>query len=231
MKCQICQKNNASIHIKEFVNGQQKSLNICAECAALNSQGNDLFEGFNIAELFMDISKGNKSANKKENGNSEVIPLGEEQLKQINEFASSIFGQYNDDDSDNTTSDQNKDSLNDDIEEIMAILDDVQCQNCHWKLSQFKIHCQLGCDKCYDSFRKVIRESLSEVNAHFQHVGKKPKHYSVSDEYDDCLQQNKKIIMNQISCLQLKMEKYVKLEDYEAAAILRDEIINLQSKI
>lgn len=42
MKCQICGKDNATIHIREIRNGEKKSYYICEECAAKNGKSFDL---------------------------------------------------------------------------------------------------------------------------------------------------------------------------------------------
>ena len=229
MLCQICHKNTATIHIKEFVNGQQKSLNICAECAAVNSHDNDLFAGFNIAELFMDIGNGNKIVGKKDNGNPEIIPLGEEHLKQINDFTNNLFSKKVEND-DSVTNDSVKQHA-DEVDEIMAILDDIECENCHWKLSKFKVQRQLGCEKCYDSFRKVIDESLNDMHLCCEHLGKSPKSVKNLANNEKMTSYERNAILTHISKLQIKMGKYVKLEDYEAAAVIRDEIKKLKNKL
>lgn len=40
MKCQKCQKNEATTHIKRVINGQFEEYNLCAECAAEMGYGN-----------------------------------------------------------------------------------------------------------------------------------------------------------------------------------------------
>ncbi len=48
MKCDICNKRESTIHIKEIVNGEKKnSLNICLKCAAKR--------GFNLLDNNIDI--------------------------------------------------------------------------------------------------------------------------------------------------------------------------------
>jgi len=56
MICSICNKNPATIHIQEIINGEKKSLHICAECAAHKSQNDPLFQGFNLAEMLYNLS-------------------------------------------------------------------------------------------------------------------------------------------------------------------------------
>lgn len=55
MQCNICNKNDATIHIQEVINGAKKSLHICQGCAdnkGLNVAG---LNGINLAELFKSV--------------------------------------------------------------------------------------------------------------------------------------------------------------------------------
>ncbi len=56
MICEICNKNPATIHIQEIINGQKKVLHICADCASKKSTENPLLQGFNVAEMLYNLS-------------------------------------------------------------------------------------------------------------------------------------------------------------------------------
>ncbi|MBN1863661.1 MAG: UvrB/UvrC motif-containing protein [Victivallales bacterium] len=56
MKCEICNKNDATIHIQEIMNGVKKHLNICPECAAKKELLEADFKGFNLAEILYNLS-------------------------------------------------------------------------------------------------------------------------------------------------------------------------------
>lgn len=56
MLCNICNKNPATIHIQEIINGEKKSLHICGECAAKKSQNDPVLQGFNLAEMLYNLS-------------------------------------------------------------------------------------------------------------------------------------------------------------------------------
>ena len=45
MKCQKCQKNEATTHIKRVINGEFEEYNLCSDCAKEMGYGN-LFQGF-----------------------------------------------------------------------------------------------------------------------------------------------------------------------------------------
>ncbi len=56
MKCEICNKKDATIHIQEIMNGIKKHLNICPECAAKKELLESDFKGFNLAEILYNLS-------------------------------------------------------------------------------------------------------------------------------------------------------------------------------
>ncbi len=57
MLCHICHQNPATIHIQEFINGEKKTLHICAKCAAAKASGDSALNPFNLAELIYNISE------------------------------------------------------------------------------------------------------------------------------------------------------------------------------
>ena len=57
MLCEICHKNEATIHIQEIIGGQKKSMHLCSSCAAAKQQGEGLgFDPFNLAGLLYKLS-------------------------------------------------------------------------------------------------------------------------------------------------------------------------------
>lgn len=56
MKCDICHKNDATIHIQEIMNGKKKNLNICAGCASEKNLAESDIEGFNLSEILYNLS-------------------------------------------------------------------------------------------------------------------------------------------------------------------------------
>ncbi len=79
MLCKICNKNPATIHIQEIVNGEKKTLHICAGCAAQKSKEDPVLNGFNLAEMLYSLSgqmgaqEGDKQEQPKDG--EEVLPL------------------------------------------------------------------------------------------------------------------------------------------------------------
>lgn len=58
MLCDICKKNEATIHIQEITNGQKKGLHLCGGCASEKAKNNPVLNisGFNLAEMLYNIS-------------------------------------------------------------------------------------------------------------------------------------------------------------------------------
>ncbi len=58
MLCDICHNNEATIHIKEIVGGEKKSLNLCSSCAAEHEKTAGInFGSFNLAEMLFNLEK------------------------------------------------------------------------------------------------------------------------------------------------------------------------------
>ncbi len=57
MLCEICNKNEATIHIQEIVGGKKKSMHLCSSCAAAKHGADGLDLGpFNLAGLLYKLS-------------------------------------------------------------------------------------------------------------------------------------------------------------------------------
>ena len=59
MLCDICKKNEATIHIQEIINNSKKAMHLCSECAMKKSQNDPSFDlgGFNLAEMLYNIAE------------------------------------------------------------------------------------------------------------------------------------------------------------------------------
>ncbi|SHK75139.1 Protein-arginine kinase activator protein McsA [Clostridium cavendishii DSM 21758] len=87
------------------------------------------------------------------------------------------------------------------------------CERCKMTYSDFKKTGLLGCSSCYSSFSNTIKPVIKRVQGDLEHVGKIPKKAG-------------KEIIEKKRLLKLKEELQVAIlaEEYEKAAILRDEI-------
>lgn len=108
--------------------------------------------------------------------------------------------------------------LNNYIDCINGIIEaeELICVNCGMEYKNFEEHKLLGCEKCYESFKKNIDFLLDSKEANVKHIGKQPKR-----------------IKNKLKKLEiLKLEEKLKInilkEEYENAIITKEKIHDLK---
>lgn len=98
------------------------------------------------------------------------------------------------------------------------------CPQCGTTLRQIAEQCRLGCSHCYVEFQKNLEPLLDKCHeGKTRHVGKRPKSRSKHDAI--------KLLENNVTALEARMAKAVNKEDYETAALLRDQIRMLRKKM
>ena len=77
MLCDNCKKNEATVHIKEFHNGQCETHHLCAECASKKEQQGDFGSlGFKLSEILFNPEKLEKFIHEKpENAEPDSIAV------------------------------------------------------------------------------------------------------------------------------------------------------------
>ena len=90
---------------------------------------------------------------------------------------------------------------------------EVVCKKCGLTYSQFKKSGQLGCNECYDSFTESLKPLIKRMQGDLEHIGKIPKKTG-----------NKFIELKRINRLKQELQRCIECEDYEKAAVIRDEI-------
>ena len=111
------------------------------------------------------------------------------------------------------------------LTDILSPLDVLQktagltCSNCGMSYADFSKKGRLGCEKCYESFKKVLIPLIKRVQRSGAHLGKRP--LLPRDE--------KGKNRTRLYKLQKQLIKAVEDESYEEAARLRDEIKKLES--
>lgn len=94
---------------------------------------------------------------------------------------------------------------------------DLRCQSCGLTLSDFRNHGLLGCGECYQYFQNNLEPLFKRVHGSVAHTGKVPRRtggiFRVKKEIDQ---------------LRNELQQAINNEEYEKAAILRDEIRRLQ---
>ena len=95
---------------------------------------------------------------------------------------------------------------------------EICCSNCGITAEEFKRTGLVGCEQCYKTFRSIVNPIIQRVQGKTEHKGKFPKKVGIE------LINKKKIVK-----LKEELQKAILEEEYEKAAILRDEIKNLQN--
>jgi protein arginine kinase activator len=90
---------------------------------------------------------------------------------------------------------------------------DLKCPTCGFTQADFKKTGRLGCADCYQTFARGLEGLLKSMHKGTKHAGKVPQQ----------LQQHKDFV-ERLTQLEKQLEKAVADEDFEQAALLRDEI-------
>jgi protein arginine kinase activator len=97
---------------------------------------------------------------------------------------------------------------------------DLVCPTCGFSQADFKKAGRLGCADCYRTFRDGLETLLKTIHRGTRHIGKVPHALQQSHDLTEKLRQAQKTL-----------DKAVQAEDYEQAAVLRDEIKRLKARI
>ncbi len=100
----------------------------------------------------------------------------------------------------------------------------MKCPHCGWTSDNFAKNGRLGCEDCYHTYGELLSPALKNMHKGIIHVGKKPGG-SENAERDGFS------AISRIAELQKDLEDCVRKEEFEKAAFLRDEIINLKKSI
>ena len=95
---------------------------------------------------------------------------------------------------------------------------DVKCPQCGFAHADFKKSGRLGCPECYQTFAEGLEGLLKTMHKGTRHVGKVPA----------ALRQNREA-SDHLKLLQKKLAKAIADENFEQAAVLRDELKQLSA--
>lgn len=92
------------------------------------------------------------------------------------------------------------------------------CDVCGMTFAEFREHGQLGCPNDYDAFEKSLAPLLARAQeGATQHIGKVPHGASDNEKKQNALLR-----------LRAELKEAITAEDYERAAVLRDQIKELE---
>ena len=103
----------------------------------------------------------------------------------------------------------------------------IKCSKCNRTYDDFIETGKFGCDHCYDVFSNNIDSLLKRIQGSNRYIGKRIKNSNIKDEKNEIIIDDKK---EKIRKLKLKIKELEKLEKYEEAAKVRDEIKKLESE-
>ncbi len=94
------------------------------------------------------------------------------------------------------------------------------CSRCGMAYDEFVKSSRLGCAQCYKDFRTQMKPLLTRLHGHTQHIGHVPEHA------DEAVTGR-----TRIEQLRREMDIAIACEDFEVAAILRDELRELTALV
>jgi protein arginine kinase activator len=97
---------------------------------------------------------------------------------------------------------------------------ELKCPSCGFTQADFKKSGRLGCANCYTTFAEGLEGLLKSMHKGTRHAGKVPQ----------SLQHNKDVT-EKLNGLQKRLESAIAEEDFEQAALLRDEIKQARDKL
>ena len=99
------------------------------------------------------------------------------------------------------------------VKQPQELIPDITCPKCGTTFASFRKTGRLGCPGCYEAFRKELQPMLQQIHGRVQHAGRRPLE---SEEA-----QRTRSRQEELTRL---MQQAVLLEDFETAALLRDQI-------
>ena len=97
---------------------------------------------------------------------------------------------------------------------------ELKCPRCGFTQADFKKAGRLGCAECYQTFAEALAGLLKSMHKGTRHVGKVPE-----------AQKQSRDLSERVKELQDKLNKAIEAEDFEEAAILRDEIKQASARL
>lgn len=109
----------------------------------------------------------------------------------------------------------------------VGLSDELSCDVCGMRYDDFATSGMLGCENCYKVFNKRLDNVIKKLHGSNRHVEsiqhKRPSVAGKKDKDSD--------IKLDIAKLKEEIDKCIKIEDYEQAAILRDKIKILEKSL
>lgn len=102
-----------------------------------------------------------------------------------------------------------------------AVDEDLQCPHCGITFGEFRTKGRFGCPYDYEVFAEPLGPLLEKIHGARAHVGRLPRGRTTVDTG----------VADQLLKLRRELKDFVKTENYEAAARIRDEIKTLEEHL
>lgn len=107
-------------------------------------------------------------------------------------------------------------------------LSNLVCPTCQTSYGDFVKDSQFGCPDCYRMFDLLISDKLKQLHGSDTHTGRRPA--GMAAQAEEHILEKPLTREEQKELLRSKLKEAVAEEDYEAAAVYRDEIRALEKK-
>jgi protein arginine kinase activator len=97
---------------------------------------------------------------------------------------------------------------------------ELKCPHCGFTQADLKKSGRLGCPECYQTFAEGLEGTLKSMHKGIRHVGKVP----------EALRQTQDV-RERVKQLQKRLAKAIEDENFEQAAMLRDEIKQMSTRL
>ncbi|MPW26192.1 hypothetical protein GC105_10365 [Alkalibaculum sp. M08DMB] len=97
---------------------------------------------------------------------------------------------------------------------------EYHCPQCGMDYDTFKKHGKFGCEKCYETFSLLINPMIQRMHGKEQHIGKIVKYGGENIR-----------LKRELTSLHGNLSLAIEKEEYEKAALLRDQIKILKEQI
>jgi protein arginine kinase activator len=104
-------------------------------------------------------------------------------------------------------------------------LSQVVCTKCGMTYEEFTKEGRFGCAECYNVFGPLIVDNIKKIQGSSSHTGKRPS----SSVQGNAVHETGKP-ENRLEILQQQLQNALKIEEYEEAARIRDEIKLLRER-
>ena len=100
----------------------------------------------------------------------------------------------------------------------------LKCESCGMTYANFKKLGRFGCENCYEFFKRALGPLLKKIHGTTRHSGKEPKEITAPSKGAGKKLVKAKTETEKLNELKRRLDRAIKQEEFEEAAILRDKI-------